>query len=204
MIKNSLFRKKNIFLFFYITIVSIPLIILFYKQLFVKKELIFRSDTMHYVPFNISSNLLPKTWVKLEKLPEGLVLYLIAVEDKRFYRHGGISLRDIQNVLFEFFVLDKKIRGASTITQQLSRTLFLEKENSVNRKWKEICIAVALEKVLSKDEILEYYLNTVYWGSNIYGIEKASFYYFQKTASKLEKREWEFLINILKKPNFYL
>ena len=200
MIKNNFFLSKIAISF----VTVILFFVLLHREIYPQKKFIFTQDSIYYIPLQLHSKTLSQKWINLNQLPNGVVEYLIEIEDKRFYHHRGISLTDIQNALFHFLFLGKKMRGASTITQQLARTLFLKKSNKLERKWKEMQIALALEKIWDKKTILEYYLNHVYWGLNLYGIQNASTYYFEKNPSELETDEWKTLINILKKPNLYL
>ncbi|HEY5600026.1 MAG TPA: transglycosylase domain-containing protein, partial [Candidatus Manganitrophaceae bacterium] len=121
-----------------------------------------------------------RVFVPLSKMPKELFQAILAVEDSRFYEHGGFDfLRIIKAFLTNLESL--KIRqGASTITQQLARSLFLTPERTIKRKFKEILLARKMEKVLGKDEILEIYLNQIYFGHGAYGVQVASRTYFGK------------------------
>ncbi len=152
---------------------------------------------------NLISRPLTENWVNLNNLPSDTSQALIKVEDKRFFNHRGYSLQDIHSSLFKYFFLNRKLRGASTITQQLARTLFLTREKTLDRKIKEIRISVDMEKEFSKEKILEYYINTVYWGHGNYGLDAASSYYYQMPAEELNIGQIRLLIDILKKPDTY-
>lgn len=112
---------------------------------------------------------------------------VVMMEDAKFYMHQGLDLEEIKNAVQTDIKSGKFKRGASTITQQLSKNLFLSKEKSIFRKLKEIPLVMKLEKDLSKKQILELYLNIIEWGPNIYGAEAASRYYFDIPASDLTK-----------------
>lgn len=144
---------------------------------------------------------LTKSWVTLDQMPQGAAQTLIDIEDTRFYAHAGYSPFDIHSVVLKNFFLQKKLRGASTITQQLARTLFLNRERTFKRKLQEIRIAVALERSMHKREILEYYLNTVYWGRGFNGIYFASNYHLRKSPEKLTLDEFTHLVHKLKRPD---
>ena len=134
-------------------------------------------------------------------LPPHLVQMLLASEDREFYDHWGINSRRI------FFVAAKNVLtwgitgGASTITQQLSRMLFLNREQTISRKVKEALTAIKLERNFSKDEIIEMYLNQYYFGKGAYGISAAAHVFFSKTPSELNQNDCAILIGLLKGPN---
>jgi len=129
---------------------------------------------------------------------------LIATEDVAFYRHWGVDLRRLVIAMGENVVRGRsRWHGASTITQQLAKNLFLTQERTITRKMKEFVTAVELEKTYTKDEILALYLNTVYYGSGAYGIEAAAITYFGKKASELTLPESATLIATLKNPTAY-
>lgn len=162
---------------------------------------LFKENGIKFLKTGEYSVPLDKNWVSLYDLPQGAEEILIQTEDRRFYSHGGYSPYDIHSVIIHKLLFDKKLRGASTITQQLARTLFLNREISLKRKLTEIHIAVALERTMNKREILEYYLNTVYWGKGFNGIYYSARYHFQKPARKLNLDEFQNLVNILKHPD---
>ncbi|HLG23068.1 MAG TPA: PBP1A family penicillin-binding protein, partial [Candidatus Manganitrophaceae bacterium] len=144
-----------------------------------------------------------RVFVPLSKMPKELFQAILAVEDSRFYEHGGFDfLRIIKAFLTNLESL--KIRqGASTITQQLARSLFLTPERTIKRKFKEILLARKMEKILGKDEILEIYLNQIYFGHGAYGVQVASRTYFGKDVSDLTLAEAAFLAGLPKAPNDY-
>ncbi len=125
---------------------------------------------------------------------------VIAVEDHRFYEHSGIDIRGIVRALWNDLVYGS-VEGASTITQQLAREAFLTKEVSLSRKIKEIMIAFRLEQRYSKEEILESYLNAVYFGQNAYGAEAAALTYFGKHAKDLNLAEAAWLAGVINAPS---
>jgi penicillin-binding protein 1A len=149
-----------------------------------------------------------RTRVSLSQLPQGLVEALIATEDKEFYNHWGIHLTRVFKA-FVKNVLALRIReGASTITQQLSRNLFLKQRDKhvfdkITRKFRELIMAVQIERNFTKNEILELYLNVAFFGRESYGIEAAAQTYFGKSASKLTVSEYTLLIGMLKGPSYY-
>ena len=139
--------------------------------------------------------------VPLSELPDYVPKAFIAIEDRRFYSHHGVDLRGITRA----FVADVLRRGASqggsTITQQLAKNLFLTQERTVTRKLQEVVLALWLEHKFSKAEILELYLNRVYFGSGAYGVEAATQRYFGKSARKLALGEAALLAGLVQAPS---
>ena len=127
----------------------------------------------------------------------------IAIEDKRFYEHNGYDLKRIIKAMLVNFKAGSKSQGASTITQQLIKNTLLNSEKTYSRKFKEIMLSIKAEKNFTKEEILNMYLNTIYFGSNAYGIENASNLYFNKSASELTINESACLAGIIKSPTYY-
>jgi len=139
----------------------------------------------------------------LSKIPPRLIQAVIAVEDSRFYRHEGLDPIRIAKALFVDLISLEMREGASTITQQLARSLFLTQEKSLTRKAKEILLALKIEGVLSKDEILEMYLNQIYFGHGAYGVQAAAKTYFSKDAADLTLAEMAFVAGLPKAPSNY-
>ncbi len=143
--------------------------------------------------------------IQLSDAPELLVKGLLAVEDKNFYGHFGISLRGIFRAMFQNLTSGKVRQGASTVTQQLVKNFFLTSERTFKRKFKEILMAVLLETHYSKDEILEAYLNEIYMGQDgsraVHGFGLASLFYFNKPPSELKAHELAMLVGIVKGPS---
>lgn len=139
-------------------------------------------------------------WTPSESIPAVMEWAVIVSEDANFYHHEGIDVKAIKEALK--YDLEKKrfARGASTITQQTAKNLFLSREKSVTRKLKEIYLAKRMEQVLTKGRILELYLNIVELGPMVYGIDHGARYYFDKTASSLTPRECAFLAAMLPGP----
>lgn len=123
----------------------------------------------------------------LSEISKDLQDMVVMMEDAKFFMHKGLDLEEIKNAVETDLKKGKFKRGASTITQQLSKNLFLSKEKSIFRKLKEIPLVMKLESELTKKQILELYLNVIEWGNNIYGAEAASRYYFDVPASDLTK-----------------
>ena len=141
--------------------------------------------------------------VSLENIPLALKQATLAVEDSNFYYHFGIDPKAI----FRAFITNLKagyvVEGGSTITQQLTKTMFLSREKTLPRKIKEAILAVRLELVFSKDEILEMYLNQIYYGHGTYGVEAAARTYFGKSVKELTIAECAMIASLPKAPNNY-
>lgn len=141
--------------------------------------------------------------VHIKDVPENLINALISTEDKNFYKHQGYDLFGIVRSAFANLQAGRTVQGASTITQQLSRILFLSNERSFNRKIKEIIIAARIEKTLTKDQILEMYLNNVYLGSGAYGAAGAAAIYFNKPMKNLTLAECALIAGLPQAPSVY-
>ena len=139
-------------------------------------------------------------WTPSESIPSDLKWAVIVAEDANFYRHEGIDVTAIRNAIK--YDLEKKrfARGASTITQQAAKNLFLSREKTVTRKIQEIYLAKRMEQELTKGRILELYLNIVELGPMVYGIGHGARYYFDRPASALTPRECAFLAAMLPGP----
>ena len=144
----------------------------------------------------------PDYWVSLQKLDKRAYGAIVISEDWGFYQHYGLDMAQIQEALFSF-LRGERLRGASTITQQLVKNIYLEQERSWLRKGKEALLAIIIERVLSKEKILEIYLNIIEYGQGIYGISNASLFYFQKFPENLTPREGAFLAMLLPSPKKY-
>jgi len=139
-------------------------------------------------------------WVPMSGISDYLVQAVILAEDDTFYQHHGFDWEQIQLALHENWKKKKYSYGASTITQQLARTLYLSPGKHLYRKIKEAFITVQLEHTLSKKRILELYLNVAEWGKGIYGVQAAAEYYFGKSAIDLTPDESIALASILPSP----
>lgn len=141
--------------------------------------------------------------VDLEEIPDHVKDAFVAIEDKRFYSHSGVDFRSIMRAIYRDVIARSKVEGASTITQQLAKNLYLTNDKSWLRKTKEVMIALYLEREFTKDEILEMYLNAVYFGQGQYGIEAAANKYFYKSVGDLSLEEGALLAGMVKAPNGY-
>lgn len=144
-----------------------------------------------------------RRYIGIDQIPVHVRNAFIAIEDARFYEHGGIDFVRIGGALIEDMKSGSIRQGASTISQQLIKLSQLRPDQTVRRKLAEIMMAFKLEKEYSKDEILELYLNEAYFGRGAYGIENAARFYFGKSASELSIAEGALLAGVLKSPTNY-
>ena len=147
-----------------------------------------------------------RIFIPENRIPKNIKYAFLASEDKNFYNHNGIDIIAIFRAFFTNIInlnSNKRVVGASTITQQVVKNLLLSNELSYSRKIKEIILAIRIENILDKDEILELYLNDIYLGYGSYGIGSASLNYFNKSIYDLELHEIAFLAALPKAPNNY-
>jgi monofunctional glycosyltransferase len=144
-----------------------------------------------------------RQWVKISRMSDKAIHAIVINEDWAFYNHPGVDTAQIQTAIKDVIYSGKKWRGASTITQQLSKNLFLDHSFSFWRKWKELGISLYLDATLSKKKILETYLNIIEFGKNIYGIKAAAWHYFRKHPMELTPREGAYLAVLLPSPVRY-
>jgi monofunctional biosynthetic peptidoglycan transglycosylase len=149
------------------------------------------------------SPLLKSRWLRLSEISPALQQAVVEAEDDLFFSHGGYDWEAIKKAAEVDWKRKRFSRGASTITMQVARNLFLSPHKSLLRKGRELLIALKLERELSKQHILEIYLNVVEWGDGIYGAEAASLHYFGKGAGVLSRREAALLAAMLPNPRFY-
>ncbi|MBR0053343.1 MAG: transglycosylase domain-containing protein [Bacteroidales bacterium] len=150
-----------------------------------------------------------RTFVGYDELPQHLIQATVATEDARFYQHSGIDFRSLFRVLFKTLLSrDSSQGGGSTITQQLAKTLYPRKEHATKLdmiwiKLREWITAIKLERNYTKEEIVDMYLNAVFFGSNSYGIQSASLYFFGKNPIDLKVEESAVLVGMVNKPTRY-
>ena len=154
-------------------------------------------DTLVYQGSSTSS------WVDLKDIDEDLINAVIAIEDKKFYNHFGFDILRIGKAMITNIQTGHIVQGASTITQQLVKNLYLEFDKTWERKIKEAFLTIITELQYNKEEILEAYLNTINYGNGNYGVSNASKYYFNKDVSNLSLEEAIILAGIPKSPNKY-
>lgn len=144
-----------------------------------------------------------RAYTPIDSIPKNLINALIATEDRKFYKHWGLDLDRIIKAMVKNILSFRIREGASTITQQLARNLYLSQEVSITRKLREAITAIQIERTYTKEEILEMYLNIAYFGMNAYGVESASFVYFGKSPTELTLAECALLVGMLRSPARY-
>jgi len=141
-----------------------------------------------------------KQWIDLQAIPKLMRDTVRVTEDASFYQHKGVDFAELKEALKKNWKKGEYVRGASTITQQLAKNLYLSTEKSIIRKIKEYLIAMRLERNLSKDRIFAIYLNVIEWGPGIFGVEAASQYYFHKSVRQLNLEEMVRLVAVIPQP----
>jgi len=145
-----------------------------------------------------------RTYVNFDEIPQSLKDATLAIEDSDFYEHGAFSIRGIvRSLWYDLTNPGGTLRGGSTITQQLARNAFLNLEQTLTRKVKELIVAIQIDRQYTKDKVLELYLNAIPYGPTIYGVEGASQAYFSKPAKDLTLAQSAVLAAIPKAPSFY-
>ena len=155
---------------------------------------------------SISSDLAARgsAYVPLDQIPPGLLSSLVAVEDKRFYEHNGIEWIRIGGALWANAKAHQVVQGGSTITEQLvDNTLLRNEEKGLSRKVRAMLLSRQVEQTYTKDQILELYLNAIYYGPSSYGIEAASRNYFKQVPSSLDQEQQLFLAGVIRGPALY-
>lgn len=142
-------------------------------------------------------------YITYDQIPEDVIKALISIEDKNFFEHNGVDYKAIARAAYVMLKDKEMTQGGSTITMQLARTIFLSNEKTWQRKIEEIYIASELERKYSKEQILEFYLNNVYFANGYYGIEAAAKGYFSKDISELSLAEICYLLAIPNSPTYY-
>lgn len=143
------------------------------------------------------------SWIPLNQVSPNIIAAVVAAEDDGFFQHKGFDLDEVKDAIKTDIEKKRFARGASTITMQLAKNLYLTKEKTLTRKLKEAYLTYRLEQALTKNRILELYLNIVEWGPGIYGIGQASEYYFGKRPSELNLKEATLLAVMLPSPRYY-
>jgi len=143
-----------------------------------------------------------RTIISLEEMPDFLQFAVISTEDKDFFEHQGLDLKAIIRAILYDLKIRRLAQGASTITQQLIRSYFLTTQKTLKRKTREIILSLELEKRYSKEQILEWYLNLIPFGSNIYGVEEACQSFFKKHTSDISLPEAAILAALIRSPSY--
>jgi penicillin-binding protein 1A len=144
-----------------------------------------------------------REYVKYDDIPARIIEGLVAIEDTQFFEHHGVNPDAISRAIIKDIVAGGFVEGASTLTQQLVKMLILTREKKLIRKVKEALLSIRLETILTKEEILERYLNHVYFGHNYYGIKTAAKGYFNKDLYELTLKEMAILVGLPRAPSFY-
>ena len=155
---------------------------------------------------NLVANIFDKQhriYAKYNEIPPRVIESLIAIEDTQYFEHSGINPDAISRAIIKDIKARKLVEGASTLTQQLIKTMILTREKKVIRKVKEALLSFRLESLLTKEEILERYLNEVYFGHGYYGIKTASLGYLKKELNELNIKEIAMLVGLPRAPSFY-
>lgn len=209
--ENARCMKKRSICFYYLKIVISIIFILHFSFFLVtgifltvyKNSNPRSSSIMKYRQMNNKFTISRPGFIPLRKIPSDIISCVIFIEDFDFYFHHGIDIDSIRFALKINKKLGYLAYGGSTLTQQLARTLFLNPEKNYLRKYFEILIAIEMELILSKERILELYFNYAEWGKNLYGINDASFFYYNIPVHKLGDLEKLTLITIIANPVDY-
>ncbi len=207
-VKKKKRRIKLIFLLIVAVILLIMFLISLYKWNKIMKDII---KVQNSVVVDSTGNVIAvlgesriQETVGLDKIPKNLINAYVSIEDKNFYKHHGISFKRTAGAIGSYIIhRGSSSFGGSTITQQLVKNITGENQSSVSRKINEWDRALKTEMVLSKDEIMQTYLNIIYVGPNVYGVQMGAKYYFNKDVSELDLAECAFLAGLNHSPNSY-
>ena len=195
----------------FVAFIGISTLLYFYNQVR------FIADDLVYYKPNLTTQILDRNgkkianlfhkehriYAKMDEIPPRIVEALVAIEDTMFFEHPGVNVEAIFRAIFKDVIAGKMVEGASTLTQQLVKNTLLSSEKKISRKIKEAILAFVIETKLSKEEILERYLNEVYLGHGYYGIKTAADGYFHKQLHRLTIKEISILVGLPKAPSFY-
>src|SRR5919205_2767053 len=162
-----------------------------------ERSVVYARDGSVLDTFHAEENRVP---VPLDRVPDHVVRAVLDAEDDRFWEHGAIDVRGLTRAMVENVQQGGVLQGGSTITQQLVKTAILNPRQDVNRKVQEAALAIRLEQQMTKQEILERYLNTVYFGNGQYGLEAASEKYFGHDVTQLTLGEAVLLASLIRNP----
>lgn len=204
---NMRLLKRTIKIFLFLCVVGIITIIGLYVYAYYSPKLDIKNANQFYI-YDDKENLVYQgsgnnEWISLEEISDDLINAVLSTEDKNFYKHHGFDYFRIAKALYTNIKSKSIVQGASTISQQYIKNMYLDFDKTWQRKIEEAFLTLRLEVQYSKDEILEGYLNTINFGQGNYGIENASQFYFNKSASELNLEEAIILAGIPKAPNKY-
>lgn len=188
--------KKKIFI-----ILIIVIILLSFKEEinFNNRIIIYDSDN-NELAYSINNKYSNK--IDINKINTRQISYVLEIEDRNFYDHKGVNFKSTFRAIFNN-IFNNKIEGGSTITQQMIKNIYLNNTKSIKRKANEMILAYNIEKIMTKDEILSEYLSSIYFGNNIYGLNNASIYYFNKEYNDLSDDELISFIALWNSPSIY-
>ncbi len=203
---------KILFTIFFLSIIGVSGVLLYFYN-----EVRFEAEKLiHYTPplttqildknGKLISNLFEnenRLYAKFDEIPSRVIEALLAIEDTMFFEHYGVNFDAILRAIIKDVKAGKLVEGASTLTQQLIKTTLLTREKKISRKIKELILAISVESSLTKEDILERYLNQIYFGHGYYGIKTASNGYFHKELNELTLKEMCLLVGLPKAPSFY-
>ena len=144
-----------------------------------------------------------ENYTQYEKVPEIYYKALVAVEDRRFYKHNGFDIIGTTRAIYNDIRAKELLEGGSTISQQLAKNLYFPKDNTLQRKIAEIFMAMKIEREYEKEDVLEFYVNGIYYGSGYYSIYDASMGYFKKEPKDMTDYECTLLVGIPNAPSIY-
>lgn len=187
--------------FYKVIIKDLPNVNLIYSPPSLSTQILDKNGNILYKFYNNEN----RTWIPIEKIPTDLIEATLAIEDKNFYNHSGLSFKGLIQATIYNFKKDKtsKLRGGSTISQQLVKNIFFTNEKTMIRKVKEALLTLIIEQKMTKNEILERYLNQVSYGGEAYGVEEAAEKYFGKHVWELETQESVYLAGLPAAPSSY-
>ena len=142
-------------------------------------------------------------YTQYEDVPEIYYKALVAVEDRRFYKHNGFDIIGTTRAIYNDIKANELLEGGSTISQQLAKNLYFPKDNTLQRKIAEIFMAMKIEREYEKEDVLEFYVNGIYYGSGYYSIYDASMGYFEKEPKEMNDYECTLLVGIPNAPSIY-
>lgn len=193
--------KKLIFkIFILIFILLLIALILIFGLGYIKYKSATKNLSIHDAVLDIQND---NNYTKIEDISDDFKKAIIAVEDHRFYEHRGFDIISILHSIYVDFINKSLDYGGSTITQQVARNIYFNQDKSVIRKTAEFFVANELENTYSKEEILELYLNIIYFGNGYYGIHNASYGYFKKSPKDLNLYEASYLAGLPNAPSVY-